>query len=333
MAETEEFSGQVCDTCSQHFRYLAQIEKNLRLKYWNKLTKEEAETFIKGSLQSIEDVYAFLQAQCEAKGDTIVDRWQAKNPQQREACLLMADPHLPQSRRPLLDYITVPGRRFNTPEGFNVWLLPWLNTKILMNDPMMFLRLLWTRTNYSPEQWTSYDNLQLRHAWETGSLPTGFCLQCIVVHGSRYGDLVEMEEDAIHRGDVIGFPRAQLVFEAQERLLSLLKRVVEQLLQETGTKVLGSFEKWSQLALKDPGMSKTLDFCSPDVYQPFLAPPEFSIDHLLSVAQTRLKEAEDHIWLLQTDPYYMQHSLNINRSGAMDKLAKSTTAACVPLSI
>ena len=245
----------------------------------------------------------------------------------------MADPHLPQSRRPLLDYITVPGRRYNTPEGFNVWLLPWLNTKILMNDPMMFLRLLWTRTNYSPEQWTLYDNLQLRHAWETGVLQTDFCLQCIVVHGSRYGDLVEMEEDAIHRGDVIGFPRAQLVFEAQERLLSLLRRVVEQLLQGTGTKILGSFEKWPQLSVKDSGMSKTLDFCSPDVHQPFLAPPELNIDHLLSVAQTRLKEAEDHIWLLQTDPYYMQHSLNISRSGALDKLAKSTSAACVPLSI
>ena len=73
MAESKEFSGQVCDACSQHFRYLAQIEKQPRLKYRNKLTKQEAETFTKGSLQSIKDIYAFFQAQCEAKGDTIVD--------------------------------------------------------------------------------------------------------------------------------------------------------------------------------------------------------------------------------------------------------------------
>lgn len=64
---------------SQHFRYFARIEKEPRLMYCNKLTKQEAETFTKGSLQSIKDVYAFLQAQCRAKSDIIVDRWQAKN--------------------------------------------------------------------------------------------------------------------------------------------------------------------------------------------------------------------------------------------------------------
>lgn len=49
------------------------------------------------------------------------------------------------------------------------------------------------------------------------------------MQGSKYGQLKKWEKDAAHRFDIIGFPRAQLILEAQEKILKLLRNIVEQI--------------------------------------------------------------------------------------------------------
>lgn len=44
---------------------------------------------------------------------------------------------------------------------------------------------------------------------------------------------------------------------------------------------------------------------------PFGAPPKFDIESLLAIAEARQSIYRYHVWLLQTDPSYMQRFLGI----------------------
>lgn len=48
------------------------------------------------------------------------------------------------------------------------------------------------------------------------------------------------------------------------------------------------------------------------VYKPsILRPTRFSIDNLISIAQTRLDALADHLWLLQTEPAYIRRYIRL----------------------
>ena len=51
------------------------------------------------------------------------------------------------------------------------------------------------------------------------------------MYGPQYGQLSPWVADLAHRSDIIGFPRARLILEAQACLMQFLRRVVEQILQ------------------------------------------------------------------------------------------------------
>lgn len=66
--------------------------------------------------------------------------------------------------------------------------------------------------------------------WTAGILEITFNGCAILMHGPRYGDIVPWVRDEVHRGDSIGFPRGQLILKAQSHLLSVLRGVVEVLI-------------------------------------------------------------------------------------------------------
>ncbi|OTB01767.1 hypothetical protein M426DRAFT_36164, partial [Hypoxylon sp. CI-4A] len=70
----------------------------------------------------------------------------------------------------------------------------------------------------------------LNVGWKAGWFDTYFSEKCVVMYGSQYGDLVDWEEGSAHRFDVLGFPRAQLVLEAQLIILTTLREVVDNIL-------------------------------------------------------------------------------------------------------
>lgn len=48
------------------------------------------------------------------------------------------------------------------------------------------------------------------------------------------------------------------------------------------------------------------------VYKPsILSPTRFTIDNLISIAQTRLDALADHLWLLQTEPAYIRRYIRL----------------------
>lgn len=131
------------------------------------------------------------------------------------------------------------------------------------------------------------------------------------MYGPRYGQLIPWVADLAHQSDIIGFPRARLIFEAQARLIQFLRRVVEQILQGVDLESPGSSTKW--LEMTRLGFRKTGDVAlwSPYTYQPFSAPPIFNVDAMLSLAKARMDATGDHLLLLQTDIPYMRRQIKL----------------------
>ncbi len=124
----------------------------------------------------------------------------------------------------------------------------------------------------------------------------------MVMHGQRYGELTPWESKAAHRSDIIGFPRARLITEAQAFLLKFLRKIVDQILDRTNPETPASsakFVEMSRVGFKEIG---GVGYWSQYTYQPFPAPPAFNIDALLSQVRARPDAMGDHLWLLQMEP-------------------------------
>lgn len=76
-----------------------------------------------------------------------------------------------------------------------------------------------------------------------------------------------------------------------------------------GVEGQGSSEKWTELTRNGFGKTGEAGSWSAYINQPYSAPPNFNIDHLIKIASSRLAEADDHFWLLQTEPAYLHYTL------------------------
>jgi len=202
----------------------------------------------------------------------------------------------------------------------NACLLPYINLESLTNDPAKFLNLLYNRIQHNPEQWAPYDNFLLIKQWEIGALKTVYNPNCIIMHGLNYGKLAPWNDQTSHGWTTIGFPRAILVLEAQEKLLGFLRGVVERLVEgaeiENGTENSDAFGKALELGLRISNeTSGRFEFASAYLNQPFCAPPVFDIRRLLSIAQLQLNMHGDHLWLLQTDASYTRRYVRVVLAG------------------
>lgn len=70
-----------------------------------------------------------------------------------------------------------------------------------------------------------------------------------MIHGPTYGDIVLFCEDAAHRGDILGFIRAQLLLVAQADLMAFFKNITEVML-EGATLETPSSGKWQAMCQK-----------------------------------------------------------------------------------
>jgi hypothetical protein len=139
---------------------------------------------------------------------------------------------------------------------------------------------------------------------EHGSFGVLFNPNAIIMYGPKYGELTGWNEKQAHCLEIIGFPRAQLILEAQAHLMRVLGGVIERLtkgLQES------SPDSWTRIAELGFKHASSCEFASSFVNQPFSPPPTFDIEKLLVIAATRRDLTADHIWLLQTDLSYLRH--------------------------
>ncbi|KAI1359076.1 hypothetical protein F5Y08DRAFT_91371 [Xylaria arbuscula] len=61
--------------------------------------------------------------------------------------------------------------------------------------------------------------------WKPGHFVVDYVLLGVVIHGLQYGELVRGDLPAFRRGDILGFPKAELLLKSQASLMSLLHQL------------------------------------------------------------------------------------------------------------
>jgi hypothetical protein len=302
--------------------------------YEEVLSDDEARQKAAELVNRTRENFQYLREQCEKNGNVIIKRWKKRSGEKRKALLLEVDPHMYPHQwadiRFYEEFANSPEQRAMHLSGLldqdpdatqgrarrpfrTVCLLPYLSLESLKNDPAKLLNLLYNRVQFSPEQWVAFDNYLLDKQWKIGSLGTVYNRNCIVMHGPKFGNLTPWQSRSAHTWDIIGYPRAILVLEAQLKLSEVLKAIVEKLLvgHESGNDAC-SFSQALQLGMrKSTDNSSCVEFASVFTNQPFSAPPAFDIQSLLAISEAQVNLHADHLWLLQTDPLSLRRYVNL----------------------
>ena len=145
-----------------------------------------------------------------------------------------------------------------------------------------------------------------------------------MVSDEEYGTWKDFDKIAVHRGDAYGAIRGLLILEAQQVLMSFLRKMVATILKDTSAsqlkkEVSGSIlksvafprydltpsDKWTRFVEADMHRDKPwLSVVSLYTQRPYSTPPSFDIDAMVEIAETKAMEAADELWLLQTDLDY-----------------------------
>lgn len=313
-----------CADCHNAF-YLPEEQRNPLLSFRGRISDVDARRIAAQHVQDMQRERVYLQQRLASHGDLILSRWKKKSVEKRHALLIDACPDLYEHR-------WVYPRWYNTPldqrwyprtkAARSQFLLPWLSVEVLKTNPAVLFGLLHSRTVYPPQDWAAFDNMQLILGWAGGYFEVQFTEKCVVMYGPRYGEVVDWQAGPAHRADIMGFPRARLVLEAQADLMIGLRQIVDKILEGIDLDKPGTSEKWRSVTSLGFKQTGTVELWSPYTNQAFTAPPFFDVNSLISIVQTRMEAASDHLWLLQTDPAYTRRYIRIVFQGEFSQVAK-----------
>ncbi|KAL8966046.1 MAG: hypothetical protein Q9183_003546, partial [Haloplaca sp. 2 TL-2023] len=258
-------------------------------------------------------------------GDAIQRRWLKKGSYKRGKILCELRPQMLENEDKMLDIVIKLHRddrirerpkeeRYREP-----LLLPYINVETLSKDGTKILRLLNNRTTHRPADFVPFDYMQILTGWCAGAFKEQTSLGVITMHGAQYGNWQPGTEFAVERGDDYPVSWALLILEAQLDLAKFLHDFVAAMTidmpapdpdpKPVHEQSLGL----DQSALKQPmdlgksGRELGLSYYN----EPVAPPPPFNsstIKTLLELTTEKGAEAQDHLWLLQTDPSYF-HSI------------------------
>lgn len=280
-----------CAVCSHGF-YRPEIQYHPRFWYRgvNGLSDQSAGRILAMFTRGMEEDRQHLLLRLHSHVDIVMSRWKKKSQDKRRALLKEVAPDLEEHRWVAPRFVYMPESRakeitIRRAPWRRQQLLPWLNVEALKPDPRALWALLHYRTAYHPRDWAHYDSSQLGLTWLGGWCDVQFSKKCVIMYGEHYGKLVDWSEGPAHRGDILGFPRARLMLEAQAYLLIFLRMVVDKLLEDSGESQVPKKEKWRYLTTYGFKWTGELELWSNYTNQAFSAPPAFSIDYLLLASE------------------------------------------------
>jgi len=189
----------------------------------------------------------------------------------------------------------------------DTWLLPYLDSDMLSEDPSLLLALLHHRTTHEPEDWVLFDDMNADLAERFGIITQTFNSHCVVVQGPDFGKLVRWNADQAHRYEIIGFTKAYNILQAQQRMMAFLRKCIAGLLDEADEPpVLQVHPKWDQLVRTGFTRIDPTFAWSTESSRPFRSPPKFDPVEVHELAKSHHRVLKDHLELLQTDPAYVQ---------------------------
>ncbi|KAK3656874.1 hypothetical protein LTR56_002855 [Elasticomyces elasticus] len=200
-----------------------------------------------------------------------------------------------------------------------MYLLPYCDAQTLSEGPMALLGLLHHRANSDAAAWVTFDMEQTRLAFEGLIARPSYNPHAVVMYGPHFGRLIPWNKQSAHQEDIIGYPRAVIILEAQCVLTRFLRTIVDLILKNGMDAALPGRSQWDALvasefhAISGP-LSRRLDA--------FNAPPQYDIEAIVRVLEERHKAMLDEIEGLQTDPLYFRNHIQRFRDSTYDQTQK-----------
>lgn len=313
---TGELSSTPCECveCCQQYRTKNDLAQS-QTSYTRLISAEQAKSSLNKNMQTIRSDQNFLRNALQLHGNTILGRWKKRSQEQKTVILQSALPGIETSKWPAFYHLFRFEGVKEEVELRKTFLLPYLSLDDFKSNPLRFLSLLYCRTKYESEDWVLFDVRQTKMGWVNGLFAIDFCKDAVQMYGPNYGHLVPWEKNKAHRWEIMGYPRAQLVIEAQSTLMSFLRSTVEKLLENvTGNSLSSTWQMLVNSGFRKSSEEETWTMLS---NLAFLGPPEFSPDRLLDIAVARSANAEDHLWLLQTNGSYMWSEIRYFRQSRL----------------
>lgn len=304
-----------CIDC-QHGFYASLEQYRPALSYRGRISDSDAKRVAAAHIRDAQQERQYLLQRLASHADIIMNRWKKKSRDKRQALLAETIPELYEHRWLIPRYCYTPESKLGGRVD-RAWvrrcqlLVPWLSLEVLKMNPMILFALLHNRTAYPLQDWATFDGRQLIISWAMGYFDLNYSAKCVIMYGPRYGELVDWQAGSAHRADIIGFPKACLILEGQAYLMGALRKIVDKILEGVDLSKPANSEKWKLMTKLGFRHTNEVELWSPYTNQAFSAPPVFSIDNLISIAQTRLDALADHLWFLQTEPPYMRRYIRL----------------------
>ena len=331
-----------CSICLRQYRTKDQQE----YIFWHYLGHVDNPANLTQSFaKSIKEDRQFLFEKILSSGNALLKRWRTGEGKRREY-LIKAQPDIYPFSQPLIEIASRIQKLTEARELRVAYLLPYLNIEDLAKNSTYFIRLLHHRTTLPPEDFVHFDNAQMQPGWKQGALGEKSADGCIIMQGEHFGTWTEFDRQDVHNGYAYGAIRGLMILEAQQILMSFLRKMVCTILDASAKEPGGrqpeapkttslasvafphndltSCSKWMRFVETEPCRDQAwLSVASVYTQQPYSAPPIwFDIDTMIEIAEARAMEAHDELWLLQTDLDYFHALLKRHERQWLDSVPR-----------
>lgn len=175
-------------------------------------------------------------------------------------------------------------------------LLPFIDIETLSQDSMCLLALLHYRSNSEIDDWVMHDFEQLNVGFNWTMGPPAFNPHCVVMYGEHLGRLIPWNQQSAHRHDIIGYPKAVLILEAQATLFTFLRKTIEILLEPGLQEATAGHEQWDSLVQSDFGQIDSTSLVHRRL-QAFRSPPRLDMAAIVKSLTEQKDIMFDELWL------------------------------------
>ncbi|KAK3708895.1 hypothetical protein LTR37_011225 [Vermiconidia calcicola] len=287
----------------------------------------DAADVIAGLIESTKRDHAYICDRIETYGDVIANRWTKRNRIARANILKEASPKMYPLKHAAADLMyvmtdatdaarRVPFTREVSDDLHRKWLewedsylAPYLDVQSLSEEPLKLLALMQYRAHSNQSDWVLFDQAQVKLGFDSSHVNIAYNPHCVITSGDRFDKLVQWEKEAAHRGDMIGYPKARLIFKAQQKISELLHKVVDLLLRHGLDKAPKGRGEWDRLV--STGFRKEAKSItkSPHLGQAFSPPPRLDVEEVDRSFLSRTNAAADELFQSHSDPLYVRHTL------------------------
>ncbi|KAK0309069.1 hypothetical protein LTR82_015355 [Friedmanniomyces endolithicus] len=312
-----------CNICSSQYRSL-ELQREFEGQCYDRVcTDNEARDMIAQYISSTERNLAETRELLLKYGDILARRWLKYDPTRRKTVLRTAMPDMFAMEWLGAYYLfDEEGDKLATGDRANLhykwrkgWLLPYVNVEVMSRDAQKLLVLLFLRTNRDPNDFLAYDIERTKTAFRDHHVKICYNHHCVVVcnEAGQVGALTSWSRDGVHRGDIVGFPRAGLGFEAARDLSVFLRNITKTILENVPPEARhgcleldGHAEKYMAAASVNGGLAY--------IDRPFSKPESFDLSRLRHLLQSLPGPAVDKLKFMQTDMLFFREKLAEIRS-------------------